>query len=254
MANNPQIDVLIPHMLTDLQVQALHVWLATISAKLERRRPFARRNQQQHDQEREQRELLLLRLQLWQEAAPQHQQFVNELATLQHLIQTNLHHYWHIGVTDGTQLETRYPITNAVRPFSVDLRPFYPSHWDNDYSSEDELCQLLMKLGTIPKYRVQFTGFLESPDDTLLCGYMAAELAQQYDAYAKVILRPHFYTDKARAQWQHTDSQALARTLAGETHDIAYTHGQEGTVAHYHLLNGAAMRAWVQHERFHLHV
>src|SRR5690606_4944880 len=106
---NPVVDILIPYVLTDLQIQALHVWLATISAKLERRRPFARRNQEYHDTMREQRELYQLRLQLWAEETP-NQHLQHELIELNTIVRQKLHHYWHIGVTDGQQLDVLYPI------------------------------------------------------------------------------------------------------------------------------------------------
>lgn len=248
---NPVIDILIPYVLTDLQVQALHVWLATISSKLERRRPFARRNQRHHDYERDQRELLQLRLQLWQEES-QDQALINEIQTLSDIIQEKLHQYWHIGVTDGTQLSVAYPITNAVRPFSVDLQAFEPTYWEN-VTNLLELSDLLAKLGTIPKYRIQMIGFLENPEDYLLCGYMAAELAQQYEAYAKVILRPHFHTQRGAAEWTANDTHDLAVSLGGISHEINYSIGRSESIRSYHLLDTDAMRAWVQHPRFHLH-
>jgi|GEM_PF-4103883 len=243
---NPLIDVLIPTDLTDLQMQALHVWLATISSTLERRRPFARRNQRHHDHVREQRELLLLRLQLWAEENPD-TILQQELNDLHGIIRQKVHQYWHIGVTDGTQLDVAYPITNAVRPFSVDLQAFEPENWDEDFASTREMTDLIEKIDSIPKYRVQLLGFLESPDDYLLCGYMAAELAQQYEAYAKVLLQPNFYTARGAAEWTSNDTSRLAQSLGGVVHEINYDSGN------YHLLDAHAMREWVKHPRYHLH-
>ncbi|MGJ3238648.1 MAG: DUF6368 family protein [Anaerolineae bacterium] len=245
---NPLIDILIPQTLTDLQMQALHVWLATVSSWLERRRPFARRNQRHHDQEREQRELLLLRLQLWAEETDD-SILQRELTALRTIIKAKVHQYWHIGVTDGTQLDVPYPITQAVRPFSVDLQAFQPENWDSDSASTLELQQLIAHLGTVPGYRIQLLGFLESPDDYLLCGYMAAELAQEYEAYARVLLRPDFHTARGSAAWNAEDTARLAQSLGGVCHQIFYTPQY-----HYHLLDSYAMREWVKHPRYHLHL
>lgn len=248
---NPLIDILIPSDLSDLQMQALHVWLATISSTLERRRPFARRNQRHHDHVREQRELLLLRLQLWAEETVS-EQLCHELNDLHHVIHQKTHHYWHVGVTDGTQLGVAYPITNGVRPFSVDLQAFEPENWDENSTSTREIEQLITALGTIPKYRVQLLGFQESPDDYLLCGYMAAEIAQQYDGFAKVLLRPNFYTARGAAEWADDDTARLAQSLGGRSYEITY----DGTKAlqSYHLLDSDAMREWTKHPRYHLHL
>lgn len=234
-------------------MQALHVWLATISSTLERRRPFARRNQRFHDEVRDKRELLMLRLQLWAEETSSIR-LRSELEALTQVIREKVHLYWHIGVTDGTQLDVAYPITNAVRPFSVDLQAFEPENWDGDHSSTLELSQLIETIGVIPKYRIQLLGFLESPDDYLICGYMASELAQQYEAYAKVILQPDFYTVRGAAEWTDYDTQRLAATLGGVCHEIHYTDNQEGQTRNYHLLDAEAMREWTKHPRFHLHL
>ncbi len=250
---NPLVDIFIPYALSDLQMQALHVWLASVSSTLERRRPFARRNQRHHDHIRDQRELLLLRLQLWAEESS-NDVLYQELDTLGTIIRKKVHQYWHIGVTDGTQLDVPYPVTNAVRPFSVDLQAFEPENWDEDNASTLELCDLIAKIGTIPKYRVQLLGFLESPDDYLLCGYMAAELAQQYDAYAKVLLKPDFYTARGAADWTTDDTYRLAQSLGGTVHEICYTGGQSNQESVYHLLDAYAMREWTKHPRFHLHL
>lgn len=250
---NPLIDILIPYALTDLQMQALHVWLATISATLERRRPFARRNQRHHDHMREQRELLLLRLQLWAEETSD-TTLCHELEALHNVIQQRVHQYWHIGVTDGTQLDVPYPVTNAVRPFSVDLQAFEPESWDEDNSFMLELSELITKIGAIPKYRIQLLGFQESPDDYLLCGYMAAELAQQYNAYAKVLVRPDFHTVRGAAEWTIEDTKRLVDSLGGVSHEIYYSSNRNLQESMYHLLDADAMREWTKHPRFHLHL
>lgn len=247
---NPVVDILIPYDLSELQVQALHVWLATISAKLERRRPFARRNQAYHDMVREQRELYQLRLQLWLEET-ENPQLQSELSALNQIVRQKVHHYWHVGVTDGQQLDVLYPITNAVRPFSVDLQAFRPMNWEHSNASTLEICDLIEKLGAIPKYRIQLIGFSDSPDDYLLCGYMSAELAREYQAYAKVILRPNFYTARGESDWTHRDTQDLAQSLGGVSHDICYNRST-GT-GMYQLLDADAMREWAKHDRFHLH-
>ncbi|MGB7339606.1 MAG: DUF6368 family protein [Phototrophicaceae bacterium] len=250
---NPSIDILIPSRLTDLQMQALHVWLATISSTLERRRPFARRNQRHHDHIRDQRELLLLRLQLWAEET-QDTVFRQDILTLHETIEAKIHQYWHIGVTDGTQLDVAYPITNGVRPFSVDLQAFEPENWEDSHATTLELQELQLKLGAIPKYRIQLLGFLESPDDYLLCGYMAAELAQEYNGFAKVLLHPNFHTARGAAAWTSDDTQRLATSLNGVFHEIRYDGQRNEQLATYHLLDGYAMREWTKHDRFHLHL
>jgi len=252
MASNPIIDIYIPHLLTELQMQALHVWLATISSKLERRRPFARRNQRHHDYVREQRELLQLRLQLWQQETPD-TALAEELQTLRHIIREKVHHYWHVGVTDGTQLDVAYPITNAVRPFSIDLQAFEPTNWEEDFTTTLELTHLIRALGTLPKYRIQVLGFMENPEDHLLCGYMASELAREYEAYAKVWLSPNFHTARGAAEWTQDDSHRLAQSLGGKTHEIKYHGGHNGETKRYHLLDTDAMREWTRHDRFFLH-
>lgn len=250
---NPLIDVLIPSTLTELQIQALHVWLATISSTLERRRPFARRNQRHHDHIRDQRELLLLRLQLWADETSD-DALKQDIMSLHQITQAQLHHYWHIGVTDGTQLDVAYPITNGVRPFSVDLQAFQPENWEDTHATIRELEDLRLKLGDIPKYRIQLLGFLESPDDYLLCGYMAAELAQEYNGFAKVLLHPNFHTARGAAAWTSHDTHRLAESLNGNYHEITHDSQREGHLATYHLLDGYAMREWTKHDRFHLHL
>lgn len=247
---NPLIDILIPSPLTELQMQALHVWLATISSTLERRRPFARRNQRHHDHVRDQRELMLLRLQLWSDEA-ESKQLRQEIIDLRDIIREKTHLYWHIGVTDGTQLDVAYPITNGVRPFSVDLQAFEPENWEEDTTTTYELQQLMTTLGHVPKYRIQLLGFQESPDDYLLCGYMASEIAREYNGFAKVLLRPNFYTARGAAEWTSDDTLRLAQSLGGRSYEIAY-EGAQSTQT-YHLLNSDAMRAWTQHPRYHLH-
>lgn len=248
---NPLVDILIPYDLTDLQIQALHVWLATISAKLERRRPFARRNQAYHDMVREQRELYQLRLQLWTEET-QNPQLQTELNALSQIVRQKLHHYWHVGVTDGQQLDVLYPITNAVCPFSVDLQAFRPINWEENSASTVEVCDLIDTIGVVPKYRIQLIGFSDSPDDYLLCGYMSSELAREYQAYAKVILRPNFHTARGESDWTHDDTQRLARSLGSVSHNIRYSRAS-GATGLYQLLDADAMREWTKHDRFHLH-
>ena len=249
---NPLVDILIPRTLNDLQIQALHVWLATISATLERRRPFARRNQHHHDDMRDRRELLQLRLQLWSEESTD-EILCNELSLLGDVIRKKIHQYWHIGVREGRQLDVPYPVTNAVRPFSVDLQAFEPENWEEDSASILELSELIATIGAIPKYRIQLLGFLESADDYLLCGYMAAELARQYDAYAKVLLRPDFHTARGAALWTTEDTRRLAESLGGKCYEIHYASTQSSQDNVYHLLDGHAMREWTKHPRFHLH-
>ena len=136
----------------------------------------------------------------------------------------------------------------------MDLQAFEPENWDEDGASTRELCDLNAKIGTIPKYRIQLLGFLESPDDYLLCGYMAAELAQQYDAYAKVLLKPAFYTARGAAEWTAEDTYRLAQSLEGNIHEICYTRVKSNQENVYHLLDGYAMREWTKHPSFHLHL
>lgn len=250
--SHPFVDIVIPQDLTELQMQALHVWLATIASKLERRRPFARRNQRHHDYVRDQRELLQLRLSLWQDESNL-PELRDNIAALRTIIQQKIHHYWHIGVTDGTQLDVQYPITNAVRPYSVDLQAFRPLNWESDHATLLEMRNLFRALGTVPKYRIEVTGFLESIEDHLLAGYMASELAREYEAYARVRLHPLFHTARGERAWTLDDSRALAYQLGGTTHEISYNSARDGSEQVYYLLDSDAMRAWTQDDRFYLH-
>lgn len=249
---HPLVEIVILQDLTELEMQALHVWLATISSKLERRRPFARRNQQHHDYVRDQRELLQLRLSLWRDES-RLPELKDHLGLLRDIVQQKIHHYWHVGVTDGTQLDVQYPITNAVRPYSIDLQAFRPLYWDSDTTTMLEVQQLFRALGTVPKYRIEITGFLENTEDHLLAGYMASALAREYNAYAKIWLRPYFHTARGEREWTLDDSRALAYSLGGNSHEIAFRTGRRSDEGHYFLLDSDAMRKWTQDDRFYLH-
>ncbi len=245
----PTATILIPYALTDLQVQALYVWLETVCSEVEQRRPFARRNQRHHDYVRDQRELLLLRLELWMEELPAGL-LKDEIAALHATIREARHDYWKVGIRDGQQLGT-VPITTAIRPIGVDVQAVTPLFWQMDEAQPQELASLVQVLGCLPQHRIELAAFLEREEDTLLVTYMAAELAEEYDAFVRLRLRPHFYTRRAAEEWTLDDSRELAASIAGTAHEILYAN-HAGQPQAYHLVDGEFLRNWAQHPRFHL--
>lgn len=247
----PVVRVYIPYELSDLQRQALYVWLETIGSWVEKRRPFARRNQRHHDRVRDQRELLILRLQLWRDELADGQ-LQHELDALIRTVQQKLHQYWEVGVTDGRQLEAE-AITNAVRKFGVDLQAFEPLRWDNDATDTQELRSLVAALGALPRHRIEITGFGEKIEDHVLAAHMAAEAARQFQGWVQLRVKPQFFTLRGEQAWTADDTRSLVTSLEGLAHEIRYDVGRDGSPRFYHLVDETFVRSWVEHDRFWLH-
>lgn len=245
----PTVSILIPHNLTDLQVQALYVWLQTVCSEVEKRRPFARRDQRHHDYVRDQRELLLLRLELWMDEMPDGL-LKQEIRALHHTIREARHDYWKVGIRDGQQLGT-VPITQGLRPVGVDVKAFTPLIWQSDSAQPQELAALVNQIGSLPRYRIQLAAFLEREEDALLVNYMAAELAEMYGGFAQLRMIPQFHTLRGEAEWTLQDSRELAASIEGIAHEIQYTvHAADASA--YYLVDGQFLRNWADHPRFHL--
>lgn len=247
----PSVQILLPTELTPLQQQALYVWLQTIGSWVEVRRPFARRNQRYAERVRDRRELLQLRLQLWRDET-QDAALADGIHNLNQTVQKQLHEYWEVGVTGGTQFDTE-PITNAVRKFGVDLQAFEPLRWEHDDTSTRELRNLLNKIGSVPRQRIEVLGFSEEMIDHVLAGYMAADLAQQFNGWVCLSVRPLLHTVRAEQAWEIEDTRDLVASLDGISHEIIYGTRRDGSPRLYHIGDTDFTRAWVQHPRYWLH-
>lgn len=249
---SPKIELYVPRELTDLERQALYVELETIATWVEVRRPFARRNQRRALEVRDQRELLLLRLQLWRDESddPALQRELNALAQT---IRGRAHDLYMIGLSDGQQLGASYAITTAVRKVMVDLQAYRPHQWDADGTTTRELTSLLRALGTLPKQTLQMTAIDDFPEDYMLLGYAAADIVEEFAAYARVIVRPHFHTARGRAEWTLDETRALVAEIAGTAHEVIYATTAQGDPLAYHLVDAEFMRNWVEHAKYYLH-
>jgi len=245
----PTASIVIPYALTDLQVQALYVWLQTVCSEVEKRRPFARRNQQHHDYVRDRRELLVLRLELWIDELGDGL-LKEELRALQATIREARHEYWKVGIRDGQQLGT-VPITQGIRAIGVDVQAVEPLIWQSDDAQPAELQSLLDTLGCLPKHRIELQAFADREEDALLVTYMAAELADEYDAFVRLRLRPHFHTRRGAEEWTLDDSRELANSIEGIAHEVVFGN-RDGQPQAYFLVNGDFLRNWADHPRFHL--
>lgn len=247
---NPRIEVLLPFVLTDLQIQALNLWLATVCKSVTRRRPFERRNQRHAEYMRERREFLDLRLQLWQDETP-NLGLRAELSTLDMAISEKRHQVWEVAVNNGSQFGVNQ-ITMALRPYLVDVQAYEPLRWDDETTSALELENLYGVLGFLPKTRLEIAGIEDRSEDHLLCAFMAADLLSYYEgAYAKLWLKPVFHTPRGAAEWQIDDSRHLASTLAGQLYEIAYGRRENPKI--YHLVDAEALQDWANHPKFFLH-
>ena len=249
---NPRISIYIPYPLSHLQLKALDVWLATICSQVENRRPYARRNQRHYDAVRDRRELFLLRLQLWQEETP-HEHVRVALEKLQTAVNMKLHDYWFVGVTGGEQLGASYTITQGLRNFGVDVQAFQPHKWDADNTTTLEIESLLDGIGTLPYHCIEITALQERHEDLLLLAYMAADLCDDFEARARIILQPEFHTIRGSEEWTLADTRDLATSLDGTAIEIPFAVNRAGEVQRYHLADGDFMRSWVEHRRFALH-
>jgi hypothetical protein len=249
LMSNPQIEVLIPQALNDLQRQAVYVWLATVCRSVIRRRPFERRNQRHADMVRERRELLELRLQIWQDELP-NQPLKRELAELEAALARRDHQLWEVTVNDGRQFEVN-TITMSPRPYMVDVQVFEPMRWDDEATTALELENLFGVTGLIPKTKIQISGLADRQEDHLLCAFMAADLLGYYEsAYAKVWLRPFFHTPRGEAEWTVEDTRRLAASFRGLTYEIAF--GRREAPKAYHLLDAESLHDWANHPKFYL--
>lgn len=244
----PIVRIQIPYILTDLQVQALYVWLETVCSNVEKRRPLARRSQRHHDQVREQRELLLLHLESWQEDVGD-SVLRQELHELRRSIRQQRHDYWQVRITGGEQLGT-VPVTSALRPFGVDVQAYEPLRWEDCTSVPLELHSLRQAIGSLPKQRIELIGFLENVEDHFLAAHMAAELADQYHAYVQLRVQPEFYTARGAQEWTLEASRELAASLSGSHHEILYHSARSAPPRAYYLVDGEFMRAWAEQPRF----
>lgn len=249
---NLRISIYFPYPLSHLQLKALDVWLATVGSQVEKRRPYARRNQRRYDEVRDRRELLLLHLQLWQEETP-HEHVRVALGKLQAAINMKIHEYWLIGVTGGEQLGASYTITQGLRRFGVDVQAFQPHQWEADTTTTLEIESLLDGIGTVPYHCIDITAIQERHEDLLLLAYMAADLCDDFEARARLILQPEFYTIRGSEEWTLADTRDLASSLDGTAIEIPYIVNRAGDVQRYYLADGEFMRAWVEHPRFALH-
>lgn len=248
--SNPQIEILLPQALSELQIQALYVWLATVCSSVIRRRPFERRNQRHAELVRERRELLDLRLQLWQEESP-NQALKSELKALEASIAQKHHQLWEVAVNNGQQFGVNQ-ITMSLRPYLIDVQAFEPMRWDDETTSALELESLFGVMGALPKTRVQIIGLADRAEDHSLCAFMAADLLSYYEsAYAKLWLRPFFHTPRGQAEWTIDESRKLAASLHGQSYEIGF--GRRESPKSYHLLNDEALQDWANHPRFFLH-
>jgi hypothetical protein len=247
--SNPQIELLLPQALNDLQLQAVYVWLATVCGSVIRRRPYERRNQRHADMLRERRELLELRLQLWQEEIP-NQALKQELATLEEMLARKEHRLWEVTVNNGQQFDVN-TITMSPRPYMVDVQGFEPMRWEDEATSSLELENLFGVMGAVPKTRIQITGLADRQEDHLLCAFMAADLLTYYEsAYAKLWLRPFFHTPRGEAEWTIDDTRRLATSFTGQHYEIPF--GRRESPKAYHLLDAESLRDWANHPKFYL--
>lgn len=249
---SPRISIYIPYPLSHLQQKAFDVWLATICSQVENRRPYARRNQRRFEEVREQRELLQLRLQLWQEETP-HEHLRVGLEKLSETIRLKYHDFWLVGVTDGEQAGATYTITQGLRRFTVDVQAWQPYKWADDRTTTLEIESLLEQFGTVPYHRVEITAVEDRHEDLLLLGYMAADLCDYFEARARIILQPEFHTVRGASDWTLSNTRDLATALDGTALEIPYAINYSNEVKHYYLADGDFMRAWVEHPRFAVH-
>jgi hypothetical protein len=246
---NPQIELLLPQALNELQLKAVYVWLATVCGSVIRRRPYERRNQRHADLMRERRELLQLRLQLWQDESP-NQGLKRELGELEAAIERKEHQLWEVAVNNGQQFGVN-TITMSQRPFMVDIAAFEPLAWDNEVTSGLELENLFGVMGALPKTRVQISALEDRSEDHLLAAFMAADLLGYYEsAYAKVWLKPFFHTPRGESEWTIEDTRRLAASCTGQAFEIAF--GRREAPKAYHLLDAESLRDWANHPKFHL--
>lgn len=242
----PSLRIPLYEPLTDLQVQAIYVWLATICSTVEVRRPAARRSQRRHDEVREQREWLLLRLDLWRETHHD-AKLTAELARLQDSIRQLRHDFWLVGVSGGHQFDTT-EITNAVRLMGIDLQAFEPPHWDDEEPSLQGLQNLLSVVDRLPMQRLEIQAIEENIEDHILCALMAADFAEQHETQIPVYVRPNFFTRRARDEWTQDDTRALVASIEGQTQEVEAATGDL-----YHLVSPDFLRNWSAHPRFHLY-
>lgn len=245
----PIINIQIPCALSDLQIQALHVYLTTVASELEKRRPYARRNQRHHDRARDQRESLLVQLMLWQDEA-ENSMLKQHIALMQQEVQRKTHDYWEIGVSDGQQLGTSYPITNSLRKYGIDVQAYRPMHWDKSNIAPLELADWLHIMGSVPYYRVQVIVFDERIEDSLLGAYLIADMADELEGWVKLRVQPHFYTLRAEDAWTLDQTRELVASIEGRAHEIEYATPRGTSV--YHIVDGEFLRNWAEHEQFHL--
>src|SRR5688500_12013283 len=147
--SNPQIEILLPVALSDLEIRAINLWLATVCTSVIRRRPYERRNQRHAELMHERRELLDLRLQLWQDESP-NLSLKNEIMALDAAISQKIHQLWEVAVNSGQQFGVNQ-ITMGLRPYLVDAQAFEPLRWDDEATSAIELEDLFGLLGFLPK-------------------------------------------------------------------------------------------------------
>lgn len=247
-----KISVYIPYALSDLQREALNVWLATICSHVEKRRPYERRSQRRAEEVRDQRELLLLRLELWRDDL-QNQHLITELDALRRTIRQRVHDFWMVGVSNGEQLGMSYNITSAMRRFAVDVQAYQPMYWQRDNITPTELEQLVSKIGALPKHRIEIISLDDMPEDHILLGYMAADLCDEYHAWAKVDVKPNFHTTRAATEWSREDTYALIDGMDGAAFEICYATRRNGDPLLYHLADGDFMRDWVEHPQYYIH-
>lgn len=242
-AVGPRLDLYLSQALSHLQRKAFEVWLATHATTIEQRRPLTRRSQRDHDSARDQRELLLLQLDLWQTENADGA-LATELARLTKTIRENEHYMWDFALSDGQQFGAGQ-ITQGLRFFGVTISPFEPPAWQNADLTRTQ--RLLEVLGYLPQQMVRLLALNDRADDHLLQAYAAADLADDLMGWVRVDLRPQFHTPRGEAAWSAEQTRSLAQTLDGRYHELRI-----GKKRHDYLLDGDSLRAWAQHPAFYL--
>ncbi len=243
-ATGPRLDVILNAPLTHLQIKAFEVWLATHGSRIEYRRPIVRRNQREHDIARDQRELLLLQLELWQTEQAADAALTQELARLAATIKQDEQWMWDFGVSDGRQLGAGQ-ITNGIRFFGATLKAFAPRGWENGEAGY--LRCMMDALGYVPQQTLGLMALNDREDDHLLLAYMLADLADDHLTLVRADMRPKFNTERGASEWTPDETRALVADLGGRSYEVGHR-----SKPHEYLLDGEAMRAWAQHPRFYL--
>jgi len=240
-ALGPKINLLLPEVLSPLKRKSLETWMASVSARVEHRRPFSRRHQRDFERRRDQREMRQLQMEIWLESLPS-TPFAHKIENLLQTTRQDVQDYWELRITNGSQFVVG-EVTSSQRLFGIRLQPYHPP---THAQALEELQMIDHAIQYVPLHTLEILAFDEQTEDQYLMAGILVDLLYHLGGWVACPMRPQLHTKQGRAEWSIADSQQLIASFGGQAHAIS------SNPTPYFLVDADCLTGWQTHPKFYM--